>query len=286
MGTGTPDQRNIDSLISFCASSDIDTHKEQDDQELYTWLEKHQPDLTFIYGYRSVIDIKRLAAVQKKIFNIHPGKLPEFRGPQPVFWQLKNGVENLGLSIHLLSEKLDAGAIVWSRQIPNEPHLTHGLVDFLFSNLLIEGVNNIIGYDSPERLVDTAIPQDENGACFYKRPVLKDVLIDWNKLTAVEIINLVKACNPWNTGPISVFQSMEVKIVDAEPGAPCTDSVLAGTIISIHNGIRVKSSDDMSVVINHLQIYGIFVPWRFASKFGFSNGQSFISPDIISSDII
>lgn len=286
IGSGIPDQKNNASLISFCASSSIDTCKGDDEEQLYQWFEKHQPDFTFIYGYRSIIDIHRLAALQKKIFNIHPGKLPEFRGPQPVFWQLKNGVENVGLSIHLLSEKLDSGAIVWSRQIPNEPHLTHGLVDFLFSNLLIEGANNIIGSDSARNLVDAAVRQDESKAVFYKRPVLKDVLINWNKMTAAEIINLVKACNPWNIGAISIFENMEVKIVDAEPGASCKDGVLAGSIIHTDNGIRVKTSDDMSIVINHLQINGIFVPSRFASKFGFSPGQKFISPDLNSSDIM
>ena len=286
IGSNPNDKKTIDNLISFCTSDGINYHREENSAELYTWFEKSLPDYTFIYGYRSSINIKKFSPLQLKVFNIHPGKLPEFRGPQPVFWQLKNGVEKLGLSIHLLTEQVDSGPIVWSREIPNETHLSHGLADFLFSNLLIEGINYIISSHSPEVLIKAAIPQDDSLAHFYKRPVLKDVLINWNRMTAAEIINLVKACNPWNIGPISIFQNIEVKIVDAEPGLSCVDARLAGTIIDTRSGIRVKSCDDKSVVINHLQINGIFVPWRYAEKFGFADGQQFISPDINSSDII
>ena len=49
----------------------------------------------------------RVAAI-----NIHPSWLPEFRGPAPLFWQLRAGITELGVSIHHMSAELDAGAII------------------------------------------------------------------------------------------------------------------------------------------------------------------------------
>lgn len=45
-------------------------------------------------------------------FNFHPSLLPRYRGPMPVFWQLRDGNNTIGLSIHCLSQQLDCGDIM------------------------------------------------------------------------------------------------------------------------------------------------------------------------------
>lgn len=44
--------------------------------------------------------------------NIHPSPLPRYRGPAPLFWQLRDGVEQLHVSLHRVVPELDAGAVV------------------------------------------------------------------------------------------------------------------------------------------------------------------------------
>ncbi len=45
-------------------------------------------------------------------FNIHPSLLPEYRGPSPLFWQYRDGRLESGVTVHCLTEDLDAGPIV------------------------------------------------------------------------------------------------------------------------------------------------------------------------------
>ena len=51
-------------------------------------------------------------------FNLHPSLLPAYRGPAPLFWQLRDGVPTGGITLHLMAEELDAGAIVGQQSLP------------------------------------------------------------------------------------------------------------------------------------------------------------------------
>jgi len=44
--------------------------------------------------------------------NIHPSRLPEYRGPAPVFWQLRDGMREIGVTLHHMTSQIDAGNIV------------------------------------------------------------------------------------------------------------------------------------------------------------------------------
>ncbi|MGD8559278.1 MAG: formyltransferase family protein [Gammaproteobacteria bacterium] len=61
--------------------------------------------------------------------NIHPSLLPAYRGPQPVFWQLKNGEAKTGVSLHLMSEEFDAGDIVIQTEVPLRPGMRGRAID-------------------------------------------------------------------------------------------------------------------------------------------------------------
>jgi len=46
------------------------------------------------------------------MFNIHPAPLPDYRGPSPLFWQYRDGRLETGVTVHRLTDDLDAGPIV------------------------------------------------------------------------------------------------------------------------------------------------------------------------------
>jgi len=52
--------------------------------------------------------------------NIHPSRLPLYRGPAPLFWQLRDGMERLHVSLHRVVSEMDAGDVVAreSRPLP------------------------------------------------------------------------------------------------------------------------------------------------------------------------
>lgn len=48
-------------------------------------------------------------------WNLHPSILPKYRGPDPLFWQLRRHETDTGVTLHQLSGKLDAGDIIAQR---------------------------------------------------------------------------------------------------------------------------------------------------------------------------
>ncbi len=131
-------------ITSFCNAYNIPVHLEDKKEELYSWTLLHNPDIIFVAGYSHKINVQQLAGVPKGIYNIHFGKLPEFRGPSPVFWQLKKGCPQIGLTIHELSDKFDSGAIVWEYLLKNDDYLNYNYVSQAFSELQVRGVADLL----------------------------------------------------------------------------------------------------------------------------------------------
>src|SRR5690349_14978848 len=80
-----------------------------------------KPDLGIVYGTRilkpSLFSIPRLGSI-----NIHKRKVPDYRGGGPVgLWEMLDGQSEIGVTVHQVTEKLDAGAVVNSANIPIDP---------------------------------------------------------------------------------------------------------------------------------------------------------------------
>ena len=69
----------------------------------------------------AILAAETLRATPHGIWNIHPSTLPRFRGPAPMFWQLRNGLSVAGVSVHKMTQTIDSGPL-WSRapvQLPS-----------------------------------------------------------------------------------------------------------------------------------------------------------------------
>lgn len=68
---------------------------------------------------------KRLFAIPALgTLNLHKGKLPEYRGMPPAFWEMWNGETSVGCTVHWVDEELDAGAVAVSSTIAREQYST------------------------------------------------------------------------------------------------------------------------------------------------------------------
>jgi folate-dependent phosphoribosylglycinamide formyltransferase PurN len=90
------------------------------DAEALEFLRSLAPDVAVVDGtyilQPSVFDLPRLGSL-----NLHCGRVPEFRGSPPVFWELFRGVREVGVTIHRVSAQLDEGPILAERSFPLEP---------------------------------------------------------------------------------------------------------------------------------------------------------------------
>jgi len=86
-----------------------------------------EPDLAVLYGTNiireEVFGIPRLGTI-----NLHQGFAPLYRGGPTVFWELFNGEEELGITVHFVVSKVDAGDIIVQKRIPLDyDFAVHGL---------------------------------------------------------------------------------------------------------------------------------------------------------------
>ncbi len=59
-----------------------------------------------------IIPTRYLTGLPHGAINLHSSLLPAFRGGDPLFWQVLNGVEETGVTVHRLSDQVDAGPIL------------------------------------------------------------------------------------------------------------------------------------------------------------------------------
>ena len=279
VGKSTAPDQNSAETVSFCNSAGIPVVFEHGKDDLYSWSQVHEPDVIFFVGYSSIVKTEQLSHVKHGIYNIHFGRLPQFRGPAPVFWQLRKGYKEIGLAIHRLTDKLDGGPVVWHYNIINLPHFSYDHVYQLFGELQVKGVTDILnGINANWPLPEAE--QDESKAAYYDRPQLKDVMINWDIMEAEEVIDIIKACNSWNTGAITMINGFELKILDATVTVAYQHRYRPRTIVINDSG------DDFTVVCKgdkllHINFFKIgssnYIPARFAGVYGFKTGQSFES---------
>lgn len=56
--------------------------------------------------------------------NLHKGRVPDYRGMPPAFWELWNDERSVGCTVHWVDEKLDTGAIVRRSSVPRQKFST------------------------------------------------------------------------------------------------------------------------------------------------------------------
>ncbi len=63
-------------------------------------------------GYMRILTKTLLSAYPERILNVHPSLLPAFKGAHAIEQALAYGVKWFGVTIHLVNEELDSGAIL------------------------------------------------------------------------------------------------------------------------------------------------------------------------------
>ncbi len=76
-------------------------------EQFATW----QPDVICVACFPKRLPAPLLALPHYGALNVHPSLLPTHRGPVPLFWTFRAGEQATGVTIHFMSEELDAGDI-------------------------------------------------------------------------------------------------------------------------------------------------------------------------------
>jgi phosphoribosylglycinamide formyltransferase 1 len=96
---------------------------EELDQKLLSILKENQTDMLVLAGYMKMLSPVIIREYKNRIINIHPALLPSFGGPGMYGIHvheavIKSGVKVTGVTVHMVDEVYDHGAIVLQKTIP------------------------------------------------------------------------------------------------------------------------------------------------------------------------
>lgn len=86
------------------------------------------PDVFLFCPFDRIAGPKFLSIPKLGTFNVHLGKLPEYRGGLSAFWVLRRGDPEAGATFHEVTRELDAGQIVAEVRIPVSTRSMHELM--------------------------------------------------------------------------------------------------------------------------------------------------------------
>ena len=118
-----------------------------------------------------------LSSFGRPIFNLHHGKVPEFRGGPPVFWEVHDGLDRVGFTVHRIDEGIDTGPVVIEGSTPiiYSSDLTETIAQ-TWSDLFPLSIRTLVEtIDGGFPLGETATPQSSRGT-FRTSPRLRDVM--------------------------------------------------------------------------------------------------------------
>jgi len=183
----------FESVISVCETEGIPyiTPDDAKSPELLARVQAAQPDLMFSFYFRNMLPQAILDVAPA--YNMHGSLLPKYRGRAPTNWAVLHGETETGATLHEMTAKPDAGAIVAQQRVPILPDDTAFEV---FGKVVVAA--ELALYDVlPALLAGTAprIPNDLTQGGYFGGRKPEDGRIDWT-LPASQVYNLHRAVAP------------------------------------------------------------------------------------------
>ncbi|MGK5024094.1 formyltransferase [Janthinobacterium sp. RB2R34] len=192
------------------------------------------PDILFSFYYRHMLPASILDVAPA--YNMHGSLLPQFRGRAPVNWAVLHGATETGASLHAMTVKPDAGAIVAQTAVPILPDDTafevFGKVTVAAEQTLWRVLPALLDGSAP------LLPNDLTQGGYFGGRKPADGRIDWS-LPAQQVYNLHRAVAPPYPGAFTELNGVTYVIGQARLGKqapvalPPGLAVIDGAIVGV-----------------------------------------------------
>ena len=199
-----------------------------------------------VAAYGLLLPAAVLAIPARGCFNIHASLLPRWRGAAPIERALLAGDRETGITIMLMDEGLDTGAIVLQQAIAiNDDDTAQTLHD----KLAQLGASNIV-----RALREQSSPRAQDGAAAtYAKKISKaEATVDWTS-SADAICRQIRAFNP-RPGAATTLYGATLKLWRAQPASAIAGA--PGTVVAVGAEGLVVATGDGAVRITELQRAG------------------------------
>jgi len=243
----------VSAVPSFAAVAEamgIACHAPEDPNapEVIQALRQLSPDLFVAAGYTGLLKRDILAVPKLLAANFHASLLPAYRGRSPLFWAIRNGESQSGLTVHVMDEGLDTGDVLYQVRVAIDPNDS---VESLYAKVIDASVPLIgrLVADADGNLVRT--PQPSAGGSYFSGATEDDFRLDWTQ--PAETLRRWICATPGKC----FLNAQGVRIFADEAEAVSTPADLAaGTVLAVDEaGVCVVTAEGLlrlrRVHVNH-----------------------------------
>lgn len=227
--SGRGNKLQISPIHDFANKNNLQvfTPKKLRDPLIQNEFQDLNPDIAIVISYGIILPLEILNIPKFGCFNVHPSKLPLYRGSAPLQRSIMNGEKESAVCIIKMDAGVDSGDIVNQEDFTifdneNYQDISKKTAE-IGAHLIIKTLSQIC--DKSVKLHQ----QDEKLATFAKKIEKNECLIDWNR-NCEEIFNIIRGLNG-NLEAYFNYNNEKIKILE------CTffkdeniDKKLIGTI--------------------------------------------------------
>ena len=230
--------------------------KDENEVQTYTAL---KADIAIVAAYGLILPEAILNAPRLGCINVHPSRLPAYRGASPLQYALLNGDRETAVSFMQLEKTMDAGPIIEQYPLSIHAEDTYGSLNAkaweIAESQIIRILDNIADAD-----MVSAIPQDHEAATYCEKIDKSGARIDWNEKVE-NIQNRIRAFHPvpvaWtmlsNDKRLKIFKADVASTVKLKPGQITDDGMIGcgqGALRIIEAQPENKKRMDRQALIN------------------------------------
>lgn len=244
--------------------------------DMQQWIRDTACDVVIVKTFPWKIAAILLAIPRLGFINFHYAPLPRYRGANPLFWMIKSGIPETGVTVHAMTAGYDEGPILLASKLPIPAGATMGMV---CSQLAYSGATLT---DQLLQLLAAGIVQGANqqaaNAEWYNRPSPQDLFIQWATMDANAVKRLACACNPWNKGAVANLNGWMVGVSYASVLPALQQTAIPGTILGIDegHGLRIACAGNTQIRADVVYVEEGFMPGFALAGFGVRVGMQFI----------
>lgn len=190
------------------------------------------PDVACVACFDRIIPAGLLALPRHGFLNVHPSLLPNFRGPEPLFWQFRAGVNPVGVTVHWMDAGLDTGDIAGQRTVALPDGISGGGADALCArtggDLLAEVLGQLADGSAQRR------PQPAGGS-YQPSPSADDFALD-TRWDVGRAFNFMRGTAEWGMDYLVTVGGREWRLRKAlgwEPSASLASVEVSGAVARI-----------------------------------------------------
>lgn len=182
------------------------------EEKIIKKIKELDPDLIIVAAYGKIIPKEILDIPKFKCINIHASLLPKYRGASPIQTAILNSEKETGITLILMNEKMDKGAIIAK------------VIEKIYNNDTSETLHNRLSQLGAKLLINTLPkylakkiipkPQDHNLATYTKIIKKENGKINWHE-NALKIDQQIRAYTPWPSA-FTFIDQQRFKILKAK----------------------------------------------------------------------